>query len=489
MILKKEMSNTAFNLSHGMITKALSVILSVIIVPIVFKSLGAENFGWIGIYTICLGSLYIFDFGISNIVTKEIAQSKIDAPKIFHSFEFIYLSIGITISILLFLFAPLIASDWVRSSTTDVQDSILLIRLIALAFFVQWPHSFYTAALFGVNRQIRSNNIQIIFSLLKNLGLVLLVWFKLISIFNYFYFQILISILTSLILRVSIMRELNSPKLSGKISFTYLHELKNFVLGMSLVGLLGFVYNDLNHILLSRWLSLADFGLYNIALYVASSFILISSTIKNSLFSAIASSVDSELKLIRTQYQYHFNIMSFVCIPGAVFIFIHSHTILFYWFDLEMAEKLNWSLKYFAAGSLFYTLMIIPGAYLIANERSKYLIYNAGILALISIPLLYFLVENFQFEGGSLFWLLINFIPFGLMILYTQKTILKDAFINISKGIVLPLGISIVFFGLHHFLNSQFHFSLLSHFMGFLLSCSLISYILIKELIKNGRIN
>lgn len=441
-------AKSILQISHGLLTKLLTATLTFIMTPILVHSLGLENYGWIGVYTQLISATYIFDLGLTSIITKEVAQhrtlSTYSQSTIIATLETIYYVIGLGILIGLHLAAPYLSTHWFQVDNTSLESSISIIRYISWAIFFQWPHSFYSGALFGIHRQQESNYSQAISSIVKNLILASLVYFQVLDIRGFFYIQIAIGILTTLQLKYQLHKALPQGMIPFALfSWGYLRHIRSLTLGVSIIGLFGFIYTDLANLLLSKWLNLSDYGLYNIVFNVVVAIIMLTASIKNSLFPDIALSVDDSMIEKREKYRFHFNTISYICIPLMIFVAIYSEELLKIWFqNEEMRVQLKSSLQWISLGSLFYSLMIIPWAYLLAYHRTRYLFFHTLILAIIAIPILRYIVYNYGYVGGSIYWFLINFLPSALMIGYAQNRILGSTMYNIHRGISIPVLVS-----------------------------------------------
>jgi O-antigen/teichoic acid export membrane protein/glycosyltransferase involved in cell wall biosynthesis len=416
-------ASTLVHISSGILTKALSLIIVFVSIPIVIKQLGLVNYGWIGLYANIVSAIYILDFGFTNIVTKEIAQSEKKSWELkqkLSTLESIYFIIGFLILGSLYFSAPYISHYFFIENQFSLEDRISILRWISIAVFFQWPHSFYSGALYGFGRQVLANNCQLILTLVKYLGAIFILKYISIDIKLFFYWQITISILTILVFKFLIYREEFIWLPIRYFSKNYLSQIKKLAYGISLIGIFSFVYTDLTNIVLVRWLSFQNYSYYTILLTIVTAMITYCATIKNALFPSISQLVaknqpDDEYK----SYLSFLKIITYSLIPISLYIAAQSYILGLFWLGAEaMAEAIAPSLKWIVLGSLSNSLMILPLSFLIAKHRTRYLAIQAGFLALISIPILYYLVMKFNLNGAAMFWFIINFIPCILLHIY-----------------------------------------------------------------------
>jgi len=414
------------NIGHGVLTRGLSVFITLLSLPFILELIGVEDYSWIGIFTTIASAMYIFDFGLTNIITKEIVQAqqrkKESLQTIIASQEIIYLCIGIVVFSLLYCSSEWLYQHWIFHSANTVKEKNIL-NLVAIAILSQWPHSFYTGALFGLGAQTLSNYFQLGLTLFKNIGLLTLFSAFEPSIELFFYWQITTSILTILIQKTLIYEKVPYINPFHFYSWKYLHQLKHLAVGISFISLFCFVYSDVNNFLLAKWLSKSDFGYYSILYNIVMAYIMYCATIKSALFPYISKITNSRsTENLRHSYIKHYQMITYSLVPLSFFFIVFSYDFLSVWLNRnEVASYLNTSFKWIILGSLLNSLMIIPWTYMIAESRTKILIFTTALLAIISIPMLYLLIVYYHFVGASLYWFGINLIPLPVILFHFHK--------------------------------------------------------------------
>lgn len=480
ILLHLNINKSQVNIIHGILTKSIGAALSLILVPILFKTLSPENYGWIGVYTNFVSVIYIFDLGITSLVTKEIVHANtINKTLVFKSLEFVYLTIGFIIAIGILIASPWLSSHWFQSSIGSNISSQSILFWISAAILAQWPHSFYSASLYGLGHQRRSNAMQLIAAISKFLILLMLIFMinSDFHVIDFFIVQSLISLSLSLIMRTQIAKITESYKFSFSAIFSYLKKVKGLTFNLSIIGIFGFVYADLNNVLLSHWLSLKEYANYSVVYNLVILIVLLTSSIKNSFSPEIAEDIKLESNAILIAFSKKMFWMNFFTMPLCLFIIVFSYEILMIWFcDSTIATRLYTSLRYVGMGSMFYSWMILPWSYLIYTTRTRYLIWHTGILALAGIPMLSYLTNSFDTDGASMYWLHINMLPAILMLIYIYFFVFKRFVIHEFIHSMLPLWVPCIIFGLSKLLLNN----VLLQFPYYTLSgIFLISYIMI----------
>jgi len=439
------------DIGHGIFTRALSLISTLFTLPFLLSYIGVVDYSWIGIFTTIVSAMYLFDFGLTSLITKEISQevsgSKERLKTVIASQEIVYWSIGIGMFLILYSISDWIMTHWFYDNLNALNSNSTFI-LVILAILVQWPHSFYTGALFGLDRQMISNYSQLIITLVKNVGVLILFQILPPSIELFFYWHIAISFITILVQKILIYQKIQYGNSLAYFSWKYVFQLRELAFGISLIGIFGFIYSDVNNFLLMRWLSKGDFGYYAILFNIITAYIMYCATVKSALFPSITKTIKLKvLTTIQSQYTSHFAIIGYTLVPLSVYLLVFRRAFLELWLqDTYIAAYLTPSFVWIILGSLANALMIIPWTYLIAQAKTKLLIILTGFMALVSIPLLYFLVRTYVIEGAAIYWFCVNLLPLPFLI-YRLNTAFKIQQWNLWRNIILiPLTASLLIF-------------------------------------------
>ena len=129
--------------------------------------------------------------------------------------------------------------------------------------------SVYRSSIVGLQRQVLFNVVNSAMATLRGLGAVgVLVWVSA-SIEAFFIWQGLVSIATLIILAVTTYASLPRAERAGRFSLDALRGVWRFAGGMIGITFLALLLTQVDKILLSKLLSLSDYGYYTLAAVVA----------------------------------------------------------------------------------------------------------------------------------------------------------------------------------------------------------------------------
>ena len=102
------------NLTYGFVNSIWVALLSIVMVPLYIKYLGAESYGLIGFFVTLQILLQLLDLGLSSTLNREVARHKAsgdmqEARNLLHSLAVLYWVMAIVIALIVFTLAPYIA--------------------------------------------------------------------------------------------------------------------------------------------------------------------------------------------------------------------------------------------------------------------------------------------------------------------------------------------------------------------------------------------
>ncbi|WP_305832170.1 lipopolysaccharide biosynthesis protein [Photobacterium leiognathi] len=228
MIVYISKKNIIFNYIGQIYTMGISIL----ILPLFLKLLGAENYGIVAFFMMVQGWMTILDMGMSPTLNREIAANKghfkNDYQKyqlltLIKSLKIIFIVVSLCLVIVTFLYSEKISSEWLDYKTINnnvVNHSIFLIGIIVS---IRWFSGLYRSAINGYEEQVWLNKFNVILITLKNPVSLILLYFVSDSLILFFYYQLLTSLLELLILSRKLKEHL--PEYNGELPFFSIKEI------------------------------------------------------------------------------------------------------------------------------------------------------------------------------------------------------------------------------------------------------------------------
>lgn len=412
-----ELKNNLIANSIGQIWVAL---MGIAFLPLYIKYLGIEAYGVIGFFAILQGVFNLLDMGMSPTVSREMSRfigkerSKNWIGNFFLSIECIALLICIFIFIVVFFFSDWIASDWLNSENIALKDLSQVISMMGLVIGLRLIESQYRGAMLGLQQHVIFNIINVISATLRWGGAVIVLAYISNTLFSFFIWQGLCSFFTLLILRTTSYQFLKIKIREAKFSFEHLKECWIFAGGMVVISLSVFAITLVDKLIISRLLSLEDFGYYSLAVSASLGLTFVSSPIAQSYLPKLTELFSlNNTKDFTAKFHAGAQLISVFLGTTAAIMIVFSDYILKLWTqDNTIVTEVSPILSVLAFGVLINGLMVMPYIAQISTGWTKLTIYINYISMVFLIPLLFIYVSKHGAIGAAFLIAIMNLINF-----------------------------------------------------------------------------
>lgn len=450
------MSQTKSNIIANFAGRFVLAVLSIIFVPVYLRYLSVEIYGIIGFFSSIQAFLFLLDGGVSPTLTREVARLSAFPEKaqelkdLSRTLEIICWAIGLPVLIIALIVSPAAANYWLKSENIApeiVRDSLVI---MSVNFFFQWAISFYTGGLYGLQAQKLLNILNVILAFLRQFGSYIVLAFVSPTIKAFLLWQLFVTILNCILFFVFFWRKL--PKTDEKPRFrsSLLKEVWRYAAGLAGTSIVVLILTQTDKIILSKLLTLEDFGYYSLAVTLATTGIgMIVGSIQTAYFPQFSQLVaQNKIEEMRELYHRACQVMSFFLIPVVTVIAFFSYEILLIWTRKpEIAINTYVLLSLVAIGTGLNGLMHLPYYAQLAFGITKIGFWQNVIAIIFLIPFMIYTTTRYGAIGGALSWAILNFsyTIIGLQVMHRMilKGELKKWYLN-DVGIPLLASFGIV---------------------------------------------
>jgi O-antigen/teichoic acid export membrane protein len=442
---------TGRNVAAGFAGATWSALLSLAVVPLYLRYLGHEAFGLVGVLVTVQGLLAVLDAGLSQTMNREMARAlgtgrTATTANLLRSMEYIYWIAALIAGCALALGSAAIAGNWLHVEALPaetVRDTLILIGAVVAC---RLPVGLYIGALSGAQKLTTVNVVNVVAATLTSFGGV---WLAAASgsIEFLMAWHAVAGLLHALTLRTLAWR-IPGKEAPRRFDEAALSSVAAFGWGSALITLLGIALTQTDKILLSRMLSLADFGYYAIAGGAARMLYLVASPLFSAVFphfsSLVASNGSSQLA---HNYRLGSSALASVLFPGAAVLVVFSEYLIRLWTgDAVIAEKLGPTLAWMSVGYAINGVMHMPYALQLAFGNTRLPLAISAIVAIIALPLTVLLTVRLGMVGGALAGAVMNVIYLFLGAWLTHRYILTGLAprwlaIDIGKPLVISAAV------------------------------------------------
>lgn len=404
------------NMIANLVGKGWTGLMSLVFVPIYIRLLGMEAYGLIGFFVSLQAVLTILDMGLSTTITRELARlsaaegTEQESKDLVRTLEVVYWLVGIVIGIGLVGMAPLVARYWINPDGLGVKAVEQAVMLMGLVAAFQWPASFYSGGLLGLQRQVELNWIRSGVSTVQGVGAVLFLWLVYPSIQAFFLWQVLSNLLGTALLMRCLWSAL--PVTSKPASFrgSIWSNIRQFTLGMSGISVTTVVLTQLDKLILSKSLPLSLFGYYALASTIASTLNYLVNPVFSTLFprfsQLLAAGKEQELSAL---YHKSCQLLTVAMAPLWVVIAFFSKELLNLVFgDPLIVRNAHWLLSLIITGTALNSLVTLPFALQLASGWTRLSLYKNMVAAALLVPLMLWMVSLYGAVGAAIVWIILN---------------------------------------------------------------------------------
>lgn len=385
-------------------------------IPVYIKYLGIEAYGLIGIFALLQAWLSLLDMGMTPTLSREMARfsggshSNESIRDLLRSIEIIALGIAIIIALTIWLSAEWLASNWLKAETLPISTVAQAFTIMGLITALRFMESLYRSSIIGLQRQVLLNIVSSVTATLKWAGAVgILAWVST-SIEAFFLWQGVITLLTLILYIFIVYNILPKAKRGGAFSVLEVKNIWRFASGMISITFLSLLLTQIDKILLSKILSLENFGYYSLAAMVAGALYILVQPITQAYFPRF-----SELIAQRNQAElissYHKSAQMVSVVMGsaaAVLIFFAEPILLLWTQDGALVDRITHLVIILAIGNLLNALMWIPYQMQLAHGWTSYAVKVNIISVIILVPAFFWITPSYGAEGAALIWLTLN---------------------------------------------------------------------------------
>lgn len=270
----------------------------IVTIPLVTLTLGTEALGLVGVYATLQAMLGLFDLGLPVAANHRLAiligRNAAPAEKavLVRTLETVFWALVALFVIVGFGLRGPLAESWLNVSVLPraTLDTALAVMIAAVG--VRFPGAFYTNVMFAHDRHVYPNAVTAVSAVLRILvSVAALVWFN-IGIVGFFIIQLIGSIAEVALLAGGVWR--GQPHRWIAPRWVVLGDIGAKAGGLTLVSLTAVVLSQIDKVILSKLLSLGDFGLYSAGYTLATGLVALSYPVGNAVFPQLSRSLDSE---------------------------------------------------------------------------------------------------------------------------------------------------------------------------------------------------
>jgi O-antigen/teichoic acid export membrane protein len=427
---------------------AWSALMGLAFVPFYIRWMGVESYGIIGVFTALMGMLAVLDLGLSQAMNREMARQSSEEQSVHRmadtarTLEIVYWGIALVVGAIIILLAMPIANYWLNPEQLTRGELQQALWIMGLVIALRWPVALYMGGLNGLQRQVQLNVLLSVVATIQGVGTLAVLWFIAPTIQVFLMWQAVMALAQVIMLRTALWRSIPHAQ-DGIFNKEVLNEVWHFAAGMTGISLLATILTQLDKLILSKVLTLTEFGYYTFAATVAAVLFRMIGPVFTAYFPRLTELVSrNDTAGVANTYHQGSQLMAVVILPTTFVLAFFSKEILELWThnpNLVLHASLLVSLL--AIGNALNGLMHVPYALQLAHGWTKLAFFQNVVAVIVLAPAIYFSTLRWGAVGAAGVWIGLNmgYLLIGIQVMH-RRLLSDDKWDWYIDDVIKPLG-------------------------------------------------
>lgn len=385
-------------------------------IPLYIKYLGIEAYGLIGLFAVLQAMLNLLDLGMSPTMAREMARIKgwenraESTRDLLRTIEVITFSIALLIAGSVALSAEWIATHWLQAENTPIAVVTDAFTIMGIVTALRFTETIYHSSLIGLQRQVMLNAVKSGMATLRGLGAVSILAWVSPTIQAFFIWQGIVSIATLTMMAGTTYASLPKSTRGGYFSLDAMRCVWRFAGGMAGITFLALLLTQVDKTLLSKLLTLSDYGYYMLASSVAGALYTLISPISQAFYPRLCElHARGDHAILAKAFHQGAQMISVIAGTAAIIMALFSETFLRLWSqDAELAARVAPLLSLLILGNLLNGLMWMPYQSQLAHGWTNLALRINLVAVALIVPAILWATPRYGAEGAAWVWVGLN---------------------------------------------------------------------------------
>lgn len=406
-----------------------SALMGVAFLPLYIRYLGIEAYGLIGLFAVLQTWMTLLDFGLAPALNREMARMRAGvvtagaARDLLHGAELLVGGAATLAAAVVWLASDWLASHWLNThhlASSMVATAVSVMGWVASSRILE---GVYRAAAIGQDRQVLVNVVTAVLATVRAVGAILVLEYMAPTVLAFFWWQLVISIISCATLSMAVYHAIPATP-RHRFTPRALTSHRSFATGLAAITVLSVLLTQVDKVLLSRLLSLRDYGYYAFAAAVASSLYLVVAPVTQAYFPRFAGALaaNDTVGLARA-YHRGAQLISVILAPTALILAANAEQVLLLWTrDATLADASAPLLAALCVGTLLNGLMWIPYQMQLAHGHTETALRVNVAAALLVVPAILWVAPLYGALGAAWIWCTLNaaYLLVGVNLMYRK---------------------------------------------------------------------
>lgn len=422
------------NVSYAYIDQFYLIIAGLIFAPIYIENLGISSYGLFGLFSVAQAIFQLLDAGLAPTLTRQTARyiagvnSSDDFKVEFKIAEIIFYSVGLIGSIALIWWTVISENIWVSSPDLSVPTIKICLVLLFITVSARFIGSLYKGVLRGAESHVLLASIGIISTTIRFVIAIPIVINSNKSPIPFFLLQCIVAILEIIVYRFCLAKYIPTVEVNWSRILFIKKGIMRLAGAISLLSFAWIFINTVDRLILTKMLSLADYGIYTIALNMAGLINIALAPLGIVAGPRLANIISKgEENVALNLYK---KLTEFIAFSGgaiaALLTFFGAEVVWIWIGNKDYGEAASKIIAYYSLGYVLISISSIAYLYQLARGRLRLHVIGAIVL-IVLIPIgVYLGAKSYGMEGAAVVWVSIQIFYFIIWIPLIHNDIVRN---------------------------------------------------------------
>ena len=409
--------SVAHNIAATAGSRVYLTLLGLLVLPIYLRMLGPEAYGLVALFFVLQVWFQLLDMGLTATLAREAARCRGGAREgaelgaLLRALERLFAVVLALAAAALCAGSGLLAESWLSLDRITPAEAARAIELMALCIVARVLGELYRAAIAGFERLVWLAGCSTLFGTLRLLGVLPFLAWAGATPSNFFAYQLAVAAVETVALRVMARRYV--PRAGAPSSGWGLQPLRGvlgFSLAMSLASVVWVMASQIDKLILSGLLTLADYGAFSLAVTAAAGVLLATGSLADTLVPRFTTLLaQGAAQQVSRLYRQATQWTAIVAWAAAALMACHAEHILWAWTgDAALAAQMAPVMALYAVGNAAMAVGAMPYYLQLAQGRLGLHLVGTGLMLVLLVPGLLWASARAGPTGAALVWLVVN---------------------------------------------------------------------------------
>lgn len=407
------------NVAANYASQLYTTLIGIILIPLYLRMMGAEAYGLIAFFSMLQSWFIVLDLGLTLTIARESARyfggalAPLDYRRLYRVLSLIFVLVALTGGGALVALAPMIAERWLHLRQLPVDDIVVAVQIMGLSVAMRWMGGLYRGVVTGAERLVWLSGFNALIATLRFAAVFasMALWGYTPKVF--FVHQMAVAALELGILYLIAGRLVPRPAIGEPPtgwSFAPVALRLRFSLTIAFTSAVWIFVTQVDKLILSGVLPLAEYGFFMLAVLVASGITTATGPIATALLPRLARlhAEGNHTEIVRLYHRFA-QLVSVVAMSLMVTLACSAESLLFAWTgDRELTRVAAPMLRLYAIGNGLLAISAFPFYLQYARGNLRYHLIGNLMLVVFLIPAIIVAAMKAGGIGAAWVWVAMN---------------------------------------------------------------------------------